>query len=477
MSAPVGTPAAVGAVGRARRLEALEAALPLAGLAAIAATVEVAWNRVALLALRGHDDVALWLLRTGPFWRNLAAVSGLVALGYGLFSFLVMAGFAAPLRRLQVASLGGLLLSGLGLAVVVSKDGLPPPVVLLVVGVGNALVVVLAVAAGGYYRSPYRAGVWGSALASVLVLVLLVASSLESLRLWMSDGSDLGGKIAWASMIACRVGGELAWLATPLVVGRWVWPEIRAAAPRAIALGTLGAACAVALWVALRPHTDLAVIAYSAFRVTLLPEAYVGLYAVPLGAALGVGAAALASSATLTRQVGVYALLWVAAGFAPRTPIQVLYLSLAIVSITRAVQASDPEGRRRAALEWGEPLRGSAPLAPASFDDLDLDDDDVAGGEPSEAGDGAGRGTERAPSEAGGDVPATDAPALGEASVLDGAAALDASAQDGEATADAPTAPAPTAVDGRAGSAPPPAARDAPDADPVERDPSEVPVR
>lgn len=346
-----------------RAAEALEHGLPLVWLAALAAVVDLAWNRVAIVGLGGtDDDTALWLLRTGPFWRNLAAVAGLCALVTGLFTYLRMAGFAAPLRRVQVAGLAGLLVPALALAAAVPKESLPSVVVLLTVGVANALVVVFGVTAGGYFKSPYRAGVWGGALVSVLVLVLLVAASMESLQLWLSDGSDLGGKIAWGLMVGCRVGGELLWLSTPVVVARWLLPEVRTPASRAVAAAVALAVVGVAVLGEASRHTDHSVVAYGAFRVQLLSEELVGLYALPVGAVLGVGVATLATGSPLARQVGAYLLLWVAAGFAPRTPIQVLYLTLAIVSIARAVQASDPEGRRRAELRWGQGLEPPEPL-------------------------------------------------------------------------------------------------------------------
>lgn len=344
---------------------ALEGGLPLVWLAALCAVVDLGWNRVAVVALdgMGETDVALWLLRTGPFWRNLAAVSGLVALVTGFWTYFRMAGFAAPLRRVQVAGLAGLLLSGLVLSVALAKESLPSVVVLLAVGVGNALVVLFGVTAGGYFRSPYRAGVWGASLASVLVLVLLVAASLESLQLWLSDGESLASRVTWGAMIACRVGGELVWLSTPLVVARWLMPELRGGGSRALGVVLAAAVLSVTLLGERLAHSHSSVLAYGAFRLTLLPEALVGLYALPLAASLGTGASALATGSPAARQVGAYLLLWVAAGFAPRTPIQILYLVLSVVSIARAVQASDPDGRRRANLRWGEPIEPAAPQA------------------------------------------------------------------------------------------------------------------
>ena len=52
------------------------------------------------------------------------------------------------------------------------------------------------------------------------------------------------------------------------------------------------------------------------------------------------------------RQLACGALLWLAGGFAPHTPIQLLYLVLGGLLMTRAAQALDPSSEWRDKNPW-----------------------------------------------------------------------------------------------------------------------------
>ena len=90
-------------------------------MAALAALVDLVWNRVAVRLVTDDDTGIAWM-RAGVFPRNLAAVAGMVALSWSLFVFLRMAGYARLTRRLTLSAVAGLLLPAFLLAIVIQKE-------------------------------------------------------------------------------------------------------------------------------------------------------------------------------------------------------------------------------------------------------------------------------------------------------------------------------------------------------------------
>src|SRR5699024_5635255 len=70
-------------------------------------------------------------------------------------------------------------------------------------------------------------------------------------------------------------------------------------------------------------------------------------YALPLAMGFAGALVALVRKDTGMRQLGAGMIAWLAAGFAPHTPIQLLYLVLGGLLLARAAQARDPEGAWR----------------------------------------------------------------------------------------------------------------------------------
>jgi len=91
---------------------------------------------------------------------------------------------------------------------------------------------------------------------------------------------------------------------------------------------------------------------FGAFRLGLFLDDLPTLYGVPLGVGVAGGVVGLGSRDPATRQLGAGLLLWLIAGYAPHTPIQLLYLLLSAVLITRSAQALDPAGAWRAHHPW-----------------------------------------------------------------------------------------------------------------------------
>ncbi len=108
---------------------------------------------------------------------------------------------------------------------------------------------------------------------------------------------------------------------------------------------------------------------FGTFRFGLLVDHLPAAYVLPLALGLGGGFTALFSREASTRQLGAGALIWLAAGFAPHTPIQLLYLVLGAVLLTRSAQARDPVGAWRRRSPWtrliAEPMASPPSEEPA----------------------------------------------------------------------------------------------------------------
>lgn len=340
------------------RLLELSAPPMLAMLAALAAVADLLLNRIVPLAMNMlASEEAAGLLRFGPWPRNVAAVAGITALGMVLFGFLKMPGFSGLFRRLQIAALAGLLFPALLLGLVLPKERLPAPVVLVAVGVGHALVALFGVVVISYRASVARRPSIAASLTSALVLTLLVTASLETLQRFLETPESFAAKVVWGVMVGSRLLGECLWCTVPwLALLPWLRSLVRErrAQVALLVFGVVAVGASVAAETLLHPH--YALVAYSGFRLTFISERYAGLYGLFALSALALALAAATSSRPVVRQHAVAVLLWIACGFAPRSLSQVLYFVLAAAIFARVTQATDPEGRRRALLPWGAPL-------------------------------------------------------------------------------------------------------------------------
>jgi hypothetical protein len=342
---------------------------PLAVLTAWLAVLELCMNRVIPLSLHVlGDHRALYFLRVGPFPRNVACVAGIISLAITFYGFLRMAGWSTLMRRIQIAALSGLLFPSLLLGLLLPKDRMIAPVVLIAVGVGHAIVALLGIVVIRYHRSPTRAASLAMMITSALVLTLLVTSSLESVQRFLTTPESLAAKITWGVMAGSRLFGELVWCSVPWIA---LGPRLRELVREPIARGVLIASVLLALGLAglieSTLHPNLSVLGYSAFRLTFLEESLGGFYGLFALLALALGFTACTSQRPEVRQLGAGVLLWIACGFAPRSLSQVLYFVLAAALLSRVTQGTDPEGQRRARLPWGASLE--PPQIPADLAD------------------------------------------------------------------------------------------------------------
>lgn len=344
----------------------IEGPPPLARMAALMALVDLVWNRIVVRIIGGVDEgTGIALQRAGVFPRNLAAVAGLIALGIGLFTFLRMAGYSGLLRRLGVSSIAGLLMPAFVLALVIPKERVSILVVVVALTASNVLAVMLGTVALQYPAGPRRwASVLGT-LSGVLVLTVLVVASVRTIAESVA-ASPIG--------VAAHHGGEIAWHLLPVFVAAALFrpqkgaPASEGAPPGRVALALAGALTVLVLGLALFAETRLhthrfATLVYGALRLTLAPEPLAWLNGLTVGIALAAALVGLFSPSVARVQLGAAVALWLAAGYAPRAPGQLLDFALAVLLLSRAAQAVTVEGRRRARQGW-VPLGSPEPPPP-----------------------------------------------------------------------------------------------------------------
>lgn len=351
---------------------AIEGPPALARLAAVMALVDLFWNRVVVRVLAVTDeDTAVSLQRSGVFPRNLAAVAGLMCLVAGLFGFLRMAGYSGLGRRLGLSSVAGILLSTFVLALVIVKEQVPIYVVVAALAGTNVLVLLVGSVAVQYRGGPRQVAAVLVMLSGTLFLLMLISLTIRPIA-----ESSAAGPIG----LFCHHAGEVVWHALPFAGLVALW-RTRPGAPASDGppLGAIGRGLSVGLVVltllgaallerSLHAHR-FSTLVYGALRLTLLPESLSWLNGLAVGAGVAVSVLGLASRHPGRVQLGAGVALWLAAGFAPRAPGQLLDYALAAVLLARAAQAATPEGRARARIAWGaitkeEDAAARAPLDP-----------------------------------------------------------------------------------------------------------------
>jgi hypothetical protein len=317
-------------------------------LAAVAATFDLAINRIGVRAMAELAEplTVLEWMRFGALPRNLTAIAGIFALLAALFSYLRMPGFAPLWVRLPVAMFAGILTPTLTLATFLPRERMAAVLVLFGMFAANALVVLFATAAFSYRNRWLRAGL-GLALAyAVQALIVVVIASVRAL---VQGG--FGGPIAYVA----RHGGELAWLLVPIAIAPALRPSTWTARDRiaaSVGLAVLAIAIALGIGGEMELHPHYSTVMYGAFRIAALPEEASIVYVAPAAIAFAGGAFGLAGSDPWRRQLGAGLLLWIAGGYAARSPVQLLDTALAIVLFARAAQSADPSGIARARSSW-----------------------------------------------------------------------------------------------------------------------------
>lgn len=355
-------------------LRVLREAPPLALLAVVAALFELTFARVAWNGL--PDVVDLETLRQlrdlARFPRNLAAVAGLAALVVGLLAFLRHPGFAPIGRRLAIAAFSGIYVPSVLVATVFPYASLRARLVVFGLAAANVLTTLLAMTAIRYRAPPaVRLAVGmvaATAFGSLLVVGLgLLMTAEEGAFAWVANLLSAHPTTSQRALLALRHVGELCWLGVLLAGSAAILHGGTAGRSGRYVAAGLVLALVVAACVAFRALVGhrFRLMIFGAFRFGLFLDDASLIYAVPLGIAVAGGLVGLASKEPARRQLGAGLLLWMTAGYAPHTPIQLLYLVLSTLLVTRAAQALDPAGEWRARHPWLSLLaRASRPQSP-----------------------------------------------------------------------------------------------------------------
>ena len=362
--------AASGSVRRAadEALELVERLPPLALMAVVAAVFELFLARIAWHGLYDIVDPTLLreLRRLARFPRTLAAVAGIVALIVALMSHLRLPGWAPVGRRLAVAAFSGVFVPAVVVATVLPAASLRRRLVIFGLAAANVLVVLLGMSAARY--RPGRGVRVATVTATVTCFVALAVVGLGQLAHVDGPGA-LGGLgalfMAHASatqrvLMGMRHVGEIAWMVTPMAAA-WT---VAAKGPEAGRPGRIRALVALAVVLAgavlgfqqLVGHRFRLAL-FGAFRLGLFTDDAPALYAIPLGVGAAGAVLALGRRSEALRQLGAAMILWLAAGYAPHTPIQLCYLVLGGMLLSRAAQGLDRTGAWRTHQPWARFVR------------------------------------------------------------------------------------------------------------------------
>ncbi len=291
---------------------------------------------------------ALEWMRWGALPRNLVGVAGLVALLSVLGKYLRMPGFTPLYMRLPAAAFAGILMPTLTLALFLPRERMAPHFVLFGMFASHILASLFAGVAIPRRDRVLRVGLILVVFTAVQAFIVV---TIATVRATMMPG--FGGPIAYFA----RHGGELTWLAVPLVLVAAVLPKERTRRELiALLFGLLMFVTIVALglWGEMHLHPDYSTVLYGAFRVAALPERGTLVYVLIAAVGLGAAVAGLLSPDPWKQQLGAAMALWIAGGYAPRSPIQILDGLLAVLLLTRVAQSADPFGLRRSRRSDGD---------------------------------------------------------------------------------------------------------------------------
>lgn len=314
----------------------------LTGMAVVAGIAALIANRFIIRAVGDQvpRGAVAAFTRWGALPRNIAAIAALVALSLALLELLRSRNYVPLMSRIGMAGFAGILLPTLTLATILPQDRITPFIVLFATGAAHVLTVLLGVAALRW-RAPgsIRAAV-GAITTSAFLAFASIVIALVGQRMSQSWSYSVSG--------ALRHAGEMAWLFSLVAAAPTLLP--RPGEPRFAVSATVAALVAAFVGAAFVAGGGLlgasfADVLYGAFRVDLfLPDGTEALgsplvYALPLGIGAGVAAGGLVSGEPANRQTSMAVCMLLLAGFAPRSPITLLYLTLGIALFCRTLIA------------------------------------------------------------------------------------------------------------------------------------------
>jgi hypothetical protein len=310
---------------------------PLAWLAALAALSAMALNQVLVPALNGAGRRTMLreLDRFGAFAANLAAVSGLIAICFGLLAFVRYNTVISVRKRVFLGTFAAMFfLPTIALAVLFDRQRTTTQLVLLAIGGAHVLGAIVCTAAASAAPTRYaRVMAWlGAAMAACALSsqLLQMLAQLE-LQVWQVQAQQVLQGI-----------GEICYLGLLVGMTRLVLPmerDTRSRLARLLALFLLPVILG-GLYLAERVlDNDYALLLYHAQRVTLFIDSWPRLYAVPIALAAAGSLAAWFGTDPIRRQAAAGVLLLLGSGYTPHAPGRLLTSALALVVIARALIA------------------------------------------------------------------------------------------------------------------------------------------
>jgi hypothetical protein len=281
-------------------------------------------------------EAFLQLDRWGAFSRNLAVVSGLVALAFCLSAYGSRKSALPLSARIGIMAFGWALIPIIVMMTFLPLAWTRVELVLVIAGLSHALILLLILA--GIH--------WGSTKAISSALALLLVTYLSGIVSLIV--SLVGARALWEHTerlaFAFRWSGELAYLAVPIAVGFAIRIPWRGSPGKwtiaASTLAAVGAGVGMMAW-GDSVGGDLTNLFYGAFRLDFLAEQNaVGWYTVPWSIGWAVTAAAILSKDPPRRQLGAALALLLCTGYAPRTPSSLVMSVLAVALVSRAALAT-----------------------------------------------------------------------------------------------------------------------------------------
>ena len=279
-------------------------------------------------------EVLVQLDRWGAFSRNLAVMSGLVALTFCLVAFSARRSQLPLSARVGLAGFGGAFVPTVALMAALPRASTRLELVLIVAALAHALILLLILVGLRWRTSPAIVTTMVTALAASMCGVAALIVSLIGGRMFWAHTERLANAFRWA--------GEIAYLVLPIMIGFAVgirWRERRSKVVLAVSTAVAAAAAATLFAWRLSVGMEFPTVFYGATRLDLLPDANILLYAIPLGIGAAVSCVAVLSKDPAHRQMGAALILLLAAGYAPRTPTVLVMTVLAIGLLARSAVA------------------------------------------------------------------------------------------------------------------------------------------
>lgn len=268
----------------------------------------------------------------GNFSANLAAIAGIIALGFALLGFARHATWMGVMRRFVLAAFSGVFLASMGIAVLFDRQRTTTESVLFAFGAASVLASLL-------HGIAFRAarGTAEHLLAGSASLMAAAALAAQLLQLWSEQ--TLSASHLSALNLA-RNAGELAYLAILVSAAVVVLPERslprgRIARVLAFFLVPLVIGGLVAAEGAL--GKDYGIVLYQSQRVSFWIDKMPVVYALPLALALAGSVAGMIGGTTAQREGACGLLLLLCSGYAPPAPGRLLTLTLGLTLLARAI--------------------------------------------------------------------------------------------------------------------------------------------